>query len=151
MLPACLRPAAGPSTDRVMPIHYEIEGASGFIQTTCSGPVTLEEVMEHFRTLRADPRLPAHPDVLLDLRETTSVPDREQIRSAAEGAGQLADVVRWGACAIVASRDVMFGMSRMFEVFAEQHFEATQVFRELGDAVAWLGSRSAGARSLGRR
>ncbi len=56
----------------------------------------------------------------------------------------IADVrgrVKFGACAIVAPRDAMFGMMRMFEVFAQKSFRATAVFRTLAEAEAWLATQ----------
>ena len=55
--------------------------------------------------------------------------------------GKMREVVRWGALAVVARSDVLFGMSRMLEVMAEPHFTTTRVFRELVPAQAWLRSQ----------
>ena len=43
-------------------------------------------------------------------------------------------------CAIIAPKDALFGMSRMFEVFAEQYFAATRVFRTREEGAIWLES-----------
>jgi hypothetical protein len=126
-----------------MPITYEIDVEHALVRTRCLGGVTLGEVFEHFAELRADPRTPAHFDVLLDQRELTSVPESEQLRAVAGEAAGFGGRERLGACAIVASADVLFGMSRMFEVFAEPFFAATRVFRELAAAEAWLASQRA--------
>lgn len=126
-----------------MPIAYEIDAGRPLVRTRCRGDVTLGEVFEHFAALRADPHVPARFDVLLDLSELTSVPESEQLRAVAGQADGLGGRERLGACAIVASVDVLFGMSRMFEVFAEPFFGATCVFRELAAAEAWLASAPA--------
>jgi hypothetical protein len=41
-------------------------------------------------------------------------------------------------CTIVVNRDRMFGMMRVFGVFAEQFFRAIRVFRGAEEAKAWL-------------
>jgi hypothetical protein len=46
--------------------------------------------------------------------------------------------VRFGACAILASRDALIGMMRVFEVMAEECFRATCTFRGASEAEAWL-------------
>lgn len=40
--------------------------------------------------------------------------------------------------AFVTPRDVDFGMARMFEVFREDSVTEFRVFRELGEALAWI-------------
>ena len=53
---------------------------------------------------------------------------------------RLRSRIEWGACAIVASRDVLFGMARMLQVFAESHFRTSSVFRDVAEAGRWLDS-----------
>jgi hypothetical protein len=121
-----------------MPVVYEIDKARGLIRTRCLGHVTFEEVIGHFPTLAQDPECPPRLDVLLDLSEMTSLPDAPKLREVSAEIGKVRDRVRFGACAIVAPRDVLFGMLRMFEVYAEERFDATRVFREVAEAEAWL-------------
>jgi hypothetical protein len=123
-----------------VPVTYEIDRKLALIRTRCSGDVRFEEVVRHFRELESDPSLPARVDVLIDLTEMSSIPESEQIRSVAGEVERLQQRLEWGACAIVASRDVLFGMSRMFEVFAENHFADSHVFREVDGAELWLAS-----------
>lgn|SRR5262245_31400000 len=130
-----------------MPVSYEIDRAAGRIDTRCTGDVTLDEVMRHFAELRADPSTPERLDVLLDLDGTTSTPESPQLRQVTRAIDQLTAKLRWGACAIVASRDSLYGMSRMFAVFAEGLFAETQVFRDRQAAERWLaGTGSSGSR-----
>jgi hypothetical protein len=108
--------------------------------------VTFDEVVDHFRVLEADPAVDGEVDVLLDLSELVSVPESPQLKAVAAQVGRLLTKVQWGACAIVAHRDVLFGMSRMFEVFAQSSFSATHVFRKLAEAEAWLAAQRPGLR-----
>jgi len=121
-----------------MPVTYELDPQARFIRTSCTGDVAFEEVIGHFRELETDPLLPARLDVLLDLRETRSLPDSRQLRSVAEQIGNLKPRVKWGACAVVASHDALYGMSRVFEVFTEELFADVRVFRGLDEAERWL-------------
>jgi hypothetical protein len=47
--------------------------------------------------------------------------------------------------AILAHRDALFGMMRMFEALAEQYFRVMQTFRVATDAEAWLISQQSRA------
>jgi hypothetical protein len=121
-----------------MPISYEIDRERGLIWTRCIGVSTLEEVLAHFGELRSQPNLPEGMDVLLDLSEMTNAPERDQLRSVAGEVKDLTPKLRWGAIAIVAPTDLLFGMSRMFGIFSEGHFADTGVFRTIGEAERWL-------------
>jgi hypothetical protein len=121
-----------------VPITYEIDTGRRLIRTRCVGATTLAEVMDHFRVLRSDPAVPEQMSVLLDLSEQTSAPVSAQIKQVAEETGRMREVVRWGALAVVARSDVLFGMSRMLEVLAEPHFTSIRVFRDLAPAEVWV-------------
>lgn len=121
-----------------MPIHYEIAPERKLIRTRCVGDTRYAEVLEHFRKLAAEPALPQPLNVLLDLSKLESLPESDQLRTVAGEVEALAGPVRWGAIAIVAESDLLFGMARMFGILAEGHFRQTGVFRSLAEAEAWL-------------
>lgn len=123
-----------------MPVTYQLDPGAGFIEVRCIGDVTLEQILVHLREVEADPSLPERLDVLLDVNEQTSVPQTSELRGVTRGLERLAKNVRWGACAIVASSDVLFGMGRMFAVFTEPLFAKASVFREREAATRWLAS-----------
>ena len=45
-----------------------------------------------------------------------------------------------GRCAVVASRDAVYGMSRMWEILSSERSQKIGVFRNITDAVSWLGN-----------
>jgi hypothetical protein len=124
-----------------MPIEYEIDARRRLIRTSCVGPVTLADVIAHFRTLETDPKAPDQLDVLLDFSELTAFPDSHQVRSVALEIRDLLPKIAWRHCAIVGPRDVAFGIGRMFEMISEPYFRATTVFRSAADAEQWLRTR----------
>jgi hypothetical protein len=134
-----------------MPISYQIDGTAGLIRTRCWGEVVIDEVRSHFQTLVRDPNLTGRPDVFLDLREMNSLPTADEIREASEIIARLPATVRFGACAIIAQRDALYGMSRMFSVFAEQFFSAISAFRSAPEAEAWLREQRAHRRRPRKR
>jgi hypothetical protein len=123
-----------------MPVTYEINSTRPLIHTRCVGPVTLEEVLGHFTILVEDPDRPDRLDVLLDLTETTSLPASHELRAVSSEIARIRPRLQFGRCAIVTSNDAWFGTARMFEVYAVNYFQATDVFRTVNDAVLWLES-----------
>lgn len=128
-----------------MPVIYEFDVNGKLVRTRCVGNVTLEEVVGHFATLQQDPNCPNYLDVLLDLAELTSLPNQNELRTVSQTIGKARPRVVFGSCAIVAPRDAVFGMMRMFEVFAQQHFRATHVFRAVSEAEKWLAAQEPNA------
>ena len=127
-----------------MPVTFQIDGNAGIVRTRCTGLVTFAEVIDHFRELAEDPACPERLDVLLDVTGIASLPDPSQLRSVSVEIDRLRHRVRFGNCAIVAGSDVVFGMMRMFEVFAAEHFHSIRVLRDLGESEAWLASHHPG-------
>jgi hypothetical protein len=102
--------------------------------------VTFEEVVAHFRELERDPECREPLDVLLDLSRVDSLPSARQIRAVALELKTIQHV-RLDTCAIVAVRDALYGMLRMFEVMAQGYFRAIRVFRATAEAEVWLVSQ----------
>jgi hypothetical protein len=121
-----------------MPVTYSIDPHARLIHTTCTGNLTLEEVISHFQELKRDPNCPSRLDVLLDLSEVTSLPETGQLGIVAVELRQTFEKVRFDVCAIVARTDALFGMLRIFEVMVERYFRAIQVFRVRAEAESWL-------------
>jgi len=121
-----------------MPVTYQIDPEKALIRTQCVGDVTLDEVIDHFRQLARDPDCPDRLDVLLDLCEERTIPQSQDLRAVTGAIAGVRGRVQFGACAVVAPRDVLYGMLRMFEVFTEKLFRKTRVFRTLPEAEAWL-------------
>jgi hypothetical protein len=121
-----------------MPITYQIDLSRDLIRTRARGSVTLEEVTEHLCALELDPLFRKPLDVLLDLTPCTSLPDRNQLVGVAHQLKGLGGREQFLRCAIATSRTAMFGMTRMFEVMAQDQFVATHAFRTIRDAEAWL-------------
>jgi hypothetical protein len=46
--------------------------------------------------------------------------------------------VTFGCCAVLADRDAMFGMARMWGVFVEDMFAAVSIFRTAPPAIEWF-------------
>ena len=126
-----------------MPVTYHIDAAEKIIRTTCSSPITLEQVIEHFHTLKKDPACRGNLDVVLNVSEADSPPESSQLGRIKVELAAIREQVQFGTCAIVASRDAMYGMMRVFEVYSGQYFGIIRVFRGSAEAEAWLASQRA--------
>ena len=123
-----------------MPITYALDPDRRLIVTRCIGDTSLNEVLQHFQDLIGDPRCPPVLDVLLDLTEMTAVPDSGQLHAAAAATSEASQHVQFSHCAIVASSEPTRGLAMVWQMFARQSFKATETFRTLEDAEAWLAS-----------
>ena len=121
-----------------MPITFSIDAKHSFIRTIGFGYVTAAEVDAHFSELsRVWPR-GVKLDVLLDLSGCTSLPEIWQLRDVVSRIQMLGGRKRFGVCAIVATRELLYGLLRVFELLANQRFVAVRVFRSVPSAMAWL-------------
>ena len=66
-----------------MTIHYRIDASTNRITTRVSGEVTIDEALQHFDELSADPRYEPDLDVLLDLIDCKTLPSVDDVRRAA--------------------------------------------------------------------
>lgn len=83
---------------------------------------------------------------LLDFGDATEFSaTADEVRLIAKRDAELAALNSQVAVAIIAPRDVQFGMSRMWEVFVDGSGWETAVFRDSASAVAWLYQRVPGA------
>jgi hypothetical protein len=122
-----------------MTIHYQIDASTHRITTRAFGEVAIDEVLQHFDELSADPNFEPGLDVLLDLLDCETVPDADEIRLAAARVTADLSTLRFGRLAIAVASEVLFGSLRMFHTLSESAFTEAQVFRDRDEALQWLG------------
>lgn len=127
-----------------MPVTYSIDANRRMIRTACTRPLTFAQVIDHFRELGGAPACFGHLDVLLDVSDADLVPQGSQLAAVSAALSCVREKVQFGACAVVATRDAMYGMMRVFEVRAGDHFSAIRVFRSRVEAEIWLASQHKG-------
>jgi hypothetical protein len=72
------------------------------------------------------------------------LPNSQEVGAVSAQLDGIRHRVQFGLCAIVATRDALFGMMRMFEVLAGDYFRATRVFRAMDRAEEWLLAQQGG-------
>jgi hypothetical protein len=131
-----------------LPITYSIDVPSALITTKCIGRVTVEEVLEHFRELpRVWPPVD-RLDVFLDLRQLTSLPTLEELQSVAAEMETQIGTHRFGRCAVVTDRNLIYESAQMFQVLVNRFFDEIHVFRTAEGAVVWLHPKPNAGRTL---
>jgi hypothetical protein len=78
-------------------------------------------------------------DVLLDLVDCQTLPEIDEIRTAAGRVTADLSFLRFGRLAIVVVSDALFGMLRMFHTLSEAAFSDAQIFKDRDQALQWLG------------
>ena len=120
-----------------MPVTYSITGS--ILRLDLIGTYEPREITAAFLAALADPKCPAEVGFLLDVTRSESLETRpqEDIRRTAEFLAPHAERIRHKV-AVVAERDVHFGLSRMGGVYSEGVGIETVVFRDAASAIHWL-------------
>ena len=115
---------------------YEIDAPHRLVRGLAAGVVTYEEIVQHLAEEERDDALGLAE--VIDARGATTDLTPEQVRSLVTLTDALVRNGRFGALALVTDNDVAFGMARMYEILADGLPVQIGVFRDLGDALAWL-------------
>ena len=104
------------------------------------GSVNVLELREIYSQLIEHSDWQAGFDILCDYRriEDFDVTTRD-IDEITEWQTSIDARIGNGKCAVVASRDSVFGMSRMWEMISAERSQHICVFREMEGALTWLG------------
>ena len=121
-----------------MSIEQHHDSALGLTRVVVVGTSTAAEVIDAIRGFYAGETT---RDVLWDLREATldAMPS-EDVRKIGATVLGFGSEREGGRTAIVASSDLAFGLSRMYEAVTtvNEGTRPTQVFRDIEKALLWL-------------
>jgi len=122
-----------------VPVSRAPSAPPDLLRTVLSGRVTDRELLDYYMRLMDSA---AVPFPWLERVDGTGVTDMAvtpdgQWRLAAFVSQHL-DLVRGGRVAMVATSGAVYGMFRMWQMQREDLDYAVQVFREMGEAEAWL-------------
>ena len=120
-----------------MPATYRIDRSLRMVFSRALGVVTEAEILDHRRRLGKDPDFHPGFSQLVDLREVSEVAiSIADMRVIASRTNLFSEESRR---AMVAQKDVVFGMARMYQMLREEGPEEIMVFREMPEARQWLG------------
>ena len=120
-----------------MPAVYRIDTSIPMIFSRAHGEITEADVLDHARRLSADADFQPGYNQLVDLLDITkiilSVADMHVI------ARRTAIFNEQSRRAIIARKDAVYGMARMYQMLRDEGPEEIMVFRDMPDARRWLG------------
>jgi hypothetical protein len=125
-----------------VPITYDIDESAALVTLRFLGTVTDADLMTTFHLLYQDPRHRTGMGELTDLRSVERLEiTGDGLQRLAEATSRLLDgrEFSWKVAVVVpAASDVMYGLSRMYELLREGSPERVSVFRDVAEAEAWL-------------
>jgi len=119
-----------------VPAEYELDLTRRLVRTHEWGVLTEEDLRALYEKIRTDPAFEPTFCQLCDLREVT------KITTTADALRSLAQTYTFSPGsrrAFVVGRAVDFGLARMFQAYSEVEGQTVEVFREMDDALEWLG------------
>lgn len=125
---------------QLMPNTYSIHPERNLIRQTLWGRITVDELRDIITSLRKEPHYRAQMDVLADLRNAEIDISYDQMTDYTRflaGSNSTA-----GRQAIVVSRQLEFGLARMYEQLTENTVLRTdlRVFMDMEEAELWIGN-----------
>ena len=121
-----------------MPLISQIDSSLGAVFSTCQGVVTHKDILAQIERFNTDPAFQPSFNHLVDMRGATRFDvSSEGIRLVSMHSAFNEKSHR----AIVAPKDEIFGMARMYQLFREWYEKPDQVrvFRDMAEARRWLG------------
>jgi hypothetical protein len=125
-----------------MPAAFEIDVTRRLVVCRCWGVLTSEEIVKHYRALRADP---AFDPTFSQLGDLTDVSAFDVDTRALSSEALLETFDHSARRALVAPSDVGFGLARLYGSYAQAASQNLEVFRAKCDAEHWLGLRQRSA------
>lgn len=105
------------------------------------GDVAEDDLLDHYRSEVFGKNIPLDYDELVDFRRVVgaqvALGGLDKVAHLAEAAYRQTGID--ARCAIVAEAELIFGLSRMFEMGHAPSMINTRVFKSADDALAWLG------------
>lgn len=123
-----------------MPITYRLKPDEKLVILVHRGIVADDEFLSFYSTLYEDTRFDKSFNLLVDLRRT------ESASRSSDALSEFAEFIRnqfSGAAvrpkvAVVAPRDISFGLARMYEAISSDIPVEFTVFRSIEAAISWL-------------
>lgn len=128
-----------------MPSAYVVDESRSLILSRAWGVLTDQELRTHLTAFSNDPRFRPNFHQLADFREVT---DLAVTSSGVRYLARESPFTGGSRRALVVSSDAAFGLGRMFQILDDESAPEVEVFRDLDDALAWLGLTEAKAALL---
>lgn len=120
-----------------MPIAAKQDDTRRLVVARASGPLLTTDVMAFISDRRTGSG--RHDRLLFDLRDVTTMPSGDELRSLAELLATLSRTLGRGRAALVASTTTVYASARILELLChELGVNTVRACHDLADAEAWL-------------
>ena len=125
-----------------MPITYEVDEANKIIRSRMHGHVTTDEFLATANEAIKDQRISSGYSHLIDMDMIQTIDIPSDIVSSTARETTDKGFLQHGKTAIVAGRDYIFALGRMYQAYASVTGRTIEVFRRREEAEEWLGLES---------
>jgi hypothetical protein len=120
-----------------MPIQFNRDSETGILFTRAEGLLSFEDLQRHLDEEVASKG--AGYAEIFDASDASTNLTSAQIKQIADRVTSMMQVDPFGATAIIANKDAVFGMARMLETFCElESGPPMGVFRTVDEGLKWL-------------
>jgi len=120
-----------------MPVNRDFDPESGIMTVTVAGAILLSDAIEVTEGMYRDPRFQEPTRVLWDLREGSFNWEATELRQYANYVLRSRAPGR-GRAAVLTLSTLEFGLSRMYEAYAEGTTVEIRIWRSYDEARNWL-------------
>jgi len=121
-----------------MGLSYSYDGDT--LRIVGEGDYTAQDLKDLLLAVIADPRTRPGMSTLMDIRQSEAKRTTDELVAMADFLGSKRDRAVPLRCAVVATGDLHFGLSRMVSVYLERYGVDLRVFREIEAAEYWIRS-----------
>ena len=127
---------------KALAVQTTIDAAAGIITHKVTGDLLIEDVQQAFAVRTGHPDYRPGMSILWDLSQANAsrMTSSDIRRIAGQNKARLKKAGVPYKAAFLAPRDIEFGLSRMYEMFADASLVENRVFRTLEYARRWLSS-----------
>lgn len=122
-----------------MPVTYHVSPDHRLLETRVEGQVTVAEIEAYMAALEATPGYRGDFDAIIDVRDVTSLMGTEEMRHLGALVRGRDPALESRRAIVTGDQDVVYGLIRQFESYAEGGPTRYRAFRRMADAVSWLG------------
>ena len=122
-----------------MPITYTIVPGQKTAYVKGTGKVSIEDIMQEGAKMFAQSEWENGYNLLCDYREVTELDiDMDDVGRIVDQDMKNESVFDKSKCAIVATKDLVYGFTRMWDSLSANIRLTKEVFRDINDAIDWL-------------
>ena len=121
-----------------MPLSHSIDTTAGIVTLHYAEDPPFEVWAAAMDAVLRDPAFRPGYGLLMDRSRLTTAPEREYIVGVVDYVQRHASQLGGGRVATLVNRPAAYGMARMAQLLLDDTPQATRVFTELSEALAWL-------------